>query len=238
LLRYVPDLAVVAHDDGSLAPNDIATIERHIRGVKVIRRLDSDKAVGTILAHFPKVRAYRAQIINSMELTDHALLAQKEKVIIINSDVLFLRQPDEVIQWISSDEGDVLCVYENEPYQQAAFLSRIGSPFPPHLTLGLVCLRKSIVDPSGIEEILNQVEPSDDPWYIGQNSLPALIAKKVDIGKIRFLDPTYYEASGAFTENAIFRHYWSSLASLNSQYFSDAARVIAELQSADGRGVD
>jgi hypothetical protein len=232
LLRFVPNVSVVVHDDGSLTTKDIATIKRHIEGIKVIRRCDADKAVGELLAPFPKTTAYRAKIINSLELTDHALLAGQEKIIITNSDILFLRRPDDVIHWIALDNGEVLCCYEDEPYQQAAFLSRTKSSFPPHLTLALVCLFKNIIDPGGIEELLKQVEQADEPWFIGQNSLPVLIGKRADSTKIRFLDRTLYEASGVFKEDAIFRHYWTSVSSLNSQYFADAAKVIAELKSA------
>src|ERR1017187_7503089 len=37
LLRFISDVAVVAHDDGSLTIKDIATIEHHIDGIRVIR---------------------------------------------------------------------------------------------------------------------------------------------------------------------------------------------------------
>jgi hypothetical protein len=231
LLRFVSDVAIVVHDDGSLTTNDIGTIKSHIKGIKVIRRHDADKAVGKLLAPFPRAANYRAKIINSLELTDHALLATKEKIIITNSDTLFLRRPDDVIRWIAAEDGDVLCVYEDKPWQQAAFLARANSSFPPHLTLGLICFYRNIVDPIGIEELLNQVEPTDDPWFFGQNSLPVLIGERVDKSKIRFLDQNLYEASAVFKEGAIFRHYWTSVGSLNSQYFADAAKVISELKS-------
>jgi hypothetical protein len=232
LLRFVSDVAVVVHDDGSLTTKDIATIEHHIEGIKVIRRGDADRIAEGFLARFPKTTTFRTEIINSLELTDHALLAGKEKLIITNSDTLFLRRPDDVIQWIAADDGDVLCAYEEKPIQQAEFLARMKSSFPPHLTLALVCLYKDIVDPTGIEDLLNQVQRTDELWFIGQNSLPVLIGNKVNSSKVRFLDQQLYEASGVFREGAIFRHYWTSIASLRSEYFADAARVVAELKSA------
>src|ERR1019366_346638 len=96
-LRFVSDVAVVVHDDGSLTPEDITTIERHIDGIKVIRRPDADEVMGRLLAAYPKTARYRSEVINSLELTDHALLASRERLIITNSDTLFLQRPDEVI---------------------------------------------------------------------------------------------------------------------------------------------
>jgi hypothetical protein len=237
LLRFVSDIAIVVHDDGSLTTKDIAAMKHHIEGIEVIRRCDADRIAAGIFARFPKTTAYRAEIANSLELTDHALLAGTTRLIITNSDTLFLQRPDEVIKWIADEGGDVLCVYEEQPSQQAEFLAQIRSSFPPHLTLGLVCLHKDIVDPAGIEEVLNQVEQENESWVpgswvIGQNTLAALIGKKVERGKIRFLDQTLYEASGVFREGAIFRHYWTSRVRLRPQYFADAAKVIAELKSA------
>jgi len=233
LLRFVSDLAVVVHDDGSLTPKDIITIERHIIGIKVIRRSEADKIVGKLLAPYPKTASYRSAVINSLELTDHALLAGRDRVIITNSDTLFLRRPDEIMQWIDAGDGKVLCVYEKQPVQQAEFLTRMQSSFPPHLTLALVCLYKPVVEPAGMDELINQVEQTDSPWFIGQNLLPVLIGKKVGGDKIKFLDSRLYQASGEFGEGAVFRHYWTSIVNLRPQYSADAAKVIAELKSDD-----
>lgn len=231
LLRFFSDLAVVVHDDGSLTPTDVATIERHIEEIRVIRRSEADRIMGNLLSSYPKTASYRSKVINSLELTDHALLASKEKLIIINSDTLFLQRPEEIIDWIAADRDTVLCVYEEKPHQQAEFLNRIGSTFPPHLTFALVCLRKSLVEPVEIEKIMSQVEPADSQWFIGQNLMPVLIGRKLSPDRIEFLDKNSYEASAEFREGAVFRHYWTSIANLRPQFFADARAVIAELKS-------
>lgn len=234
LLRFVADLAVVVHDDGSLTTEDVSRIEHHIVGIKVIRRREADEMVGKLLTPYPRTASYRAAVINSLELTDHALLASREKVIITNSDTLFLRRPEEVIRWIEADKDEVLCVYEKKPVQQAEFVAKRQSTFPPHLTLALVCLYKPVVEAADMEEIMNQIEPTDAPWFIGQNSLPVLIGKKVASDKIRFLDSQNYQASGEFEGAAVFRHYWTSIVNLRPQFSADAKKVIAELKSEDG----
>lgn len=234
LLRFVSDVAVVVHDDGTFTAEDVSTIERHIVGIKVIRRREADEIVGKLLTPYPRTASYRAAVINSLELTDHALLAGREKVIITNSDTLFLRRPEEVIRWIEADKDEVLCVYEKKPVQQAEFVAKRQSTFPPHLTLALVCLYKPVVAAADMEEIMNQIEPTDAPWFIGQNSLPVLIGKKVASDKIRFLDSQNYQASGEFEGAAVFRHYWTSIVNLRPQFSADARKVIAELKSGDG----
>ena len=231
LLRFVSELAVVVHDDGSLTEDDIVTIERHIAGIKVIRRKVADEIAAGLLALSPRTAAYRTSVINSLELTDHALLASREKTIITNSDTLFLQRPDALIRWITEDRGEVLCVYEKQPVQQAEFLTKMKSEFPPHLTLALVCLCKPVASAAEIEEIMLRVDEKDVPWFVGQNSLPVLIGRKLARDKIRFLDAELYQASGEFEGSAIFRHYWTSIVNLRSQFSVDARKVIAELRS-------
>src|SRR3569833_2664748 len=43
LLRFVSDLAVVVHDDGTLTEQDVSKLEHHIVGIKVIRRVEADE---------------------------------------------------------------------------------------------------------------------------------------------------------------------------------------------------
>lgn len=78
LLRFNPDLAVVLHDDGSLTPGDVRTIERHIQGIRIISRKDADAIADRVLVNCPRTRAYRAQVVNSLELTDHILLGDSQ----------------------------------------------------------------------------------------------------------------------------------------------------------------
>ena len=187
---------MVVHDDGSLTTKDIETIEHHIVGIKVIQRNEADRIVGKLLSPYPKTASYRSKVINSLELTDHGLLAGRDKAIITNSDTLFLRRPDEIIKWINADDSRVLCVYEKQPVQQAEFLTRMRSSFPPHLTLALVCLYKPVVELAAMEELISQVEPTDSPWFIGQNLLPVLIGRKMSEDEIKFLDSQLCQASG------------------------------------------
>ena len=231
LLRFVSDIAVVVHDDGSLTNKDIGVIQHHIRGIKVIRRSEADEILRDRLMPYPRTATYRAEVSNALELTDHAQLADKEKVIITNSDTLFLWRPHELIRWISATDRYVLCVYESHPVQQAEFLTRMESSFPPHLTLALVCFYRNMIDLADIEKLLGRVNPADSAWFIGQNSLPVLIGKKIESTRIEFLDRELYQASGVFTDGAVFRHYWTSIESLRPQYCAHAAKVIEELRS-------
>lgn len=232
LLRFKPNIAVVLHDDGSLTAADIRTLQHHIAGIRIIRRAESDMVFARAALKCPNSLAYRAQVINSLELTDHIMLGSGEKLIITNSDTLFLNRPDALLRWIDLPADEVLCVFESEPYQQAEYLARVKSDFPPHVTLGLVCFPRFEFDASEIEMLISQAGSSFDPWYLGQNTVPALLGRRFAHERVRFLDPDKYQASGVFGAGPIYRHYWSSLGVLNDQFFRDGASVIADLREA------
>jgi len=230
LLRFETQIAIILHDDGSLTSEDTQAIEHHIKGIRIIRRQEADLIADRAFKDFPRIQAYRAQVINSLELTDHLLIGSSEKLIITNSDTLFLERPDALIEWIAAPAHGIVCVYEEDPHQQVEFLAAVGSTFPPHVTLGLVCFPRFTLDASEIETLLARTYATFDPWFLGQNILPALLEMRGFGDLIQFLDPNAYQASGMFSWGAIYRHYWSSLDILNKQFFADGAEVIAALK--------
>lgn len=232
LLRFYDDVAIVAHDgDGTLTDADKNILQHHIEGIAIIDRNIADKQMEGILRPFPKCRKYRARILNSLELLDNGLLATTERIITMNSDVLFLRKPQELIQWLASGNNEIIYVHEDNPCTQKEFLEEIGCDFPPHFTLALACLYKEIIDPVLIENVLKKSKfARTHLWPLGQCIYPALLGNKSWKYKIRSFDKEKWASSGHFREGDIFRHYWSSTCRLAENHFSDFAKILGELR--------
>lgn len=225
-LRYFKDIAIVVHDDGSLSDRDKALLREHIKGIKIIDKRVADKKMEKILAYFPNSRRYRARIVNSMELFDNILLAEKDQIICMNSDILFSKEPSELIAWILNGNNEIRGVYEGKPFLQKEILTEYGSSFPPHVTLALACFYKQIFDFEFLETILAK---SKHDWCLGQNIYPLLFGNKSDEFKMHFFDKDEYQASGVFKYGAIFRHYWTSSGFFIDQQIADSKKVIDEL---------
>ena len=226
LLRYVGNLAVVVHDDGSLDTEDRALLKAHVPGVTFIDRESADAAMSTALARHPHCRKLRERVVNSLELFDNLLFARAPRLINMNSDVLFLDQPVELIRWIAGSDPSILGVFEAEPAEQAAFLARHGSSFPPHVTTALACLYPDTVDLDFVERILSTTTPD---WFTAQNVYPLLYERSAEKHTARFFDEQKYQASGIFEAGGIFRHYWSSTGKFTDVQATDSARVISDL---------
>ncbi len=237
LLRFYDDIAVIVHDDGTLNGKDNILLEKHVKGIRVIDKASADKKVGDALGGYKTCAKYRPSVINSMELLDFMLLAEKNKIICMNSDVLFLSKPEELINWALNCGNEIIGVYEDKPAYQRQFLSELGCDFPPNITLGLLCCYRDIFDPGLVESILARIEAEHIDrrfdkfiyWYYGQNIYPILIKNRSDIHKTSFFAKDKYQASGVFKDGAIFRHYWTSTGWFLNMQRNDSRMIIRDI---------
>lgn len=232
LLRFYNDISVVVHDgDDSFTKTDIYLLKKHIKGIKIIKRSVADKKMKLMLKDFPRIKRYRSMVVNSFELIDNLAFAKTRRIITMNSDVLFLKKPTELINWIKQSAPEIAYVYERKPAMQKEFLKEMNCDFSPHFTLALACVPKDILNFEIIEKTLARSKMvKSHPWLLGQCIYPMLLNARSWIHKSKTFNKSDYEASGVFKKNPVFRHYWSSLGTFLSLHITDAEKVIDELK--------
>lgn len=116
LLRYYADLTVYVHDDGSLLAEDKAMIRKHLPGVRIIDRAAADRAFAEKIndAFLAKVRT---SYTSYLKLFDPTLASTNKRIIIVDTDVLFLDRPETIIQW--AQNGGAPWFHQSEPWRQA-----------------------------------------------------------------------------------------------------------------------
>lgn len=226
LLRFHDDVAVVVHDDGSLDAHDASLLESHVEGVRLIRRASADAEMESQLSGRPASAGLRRKIVNALELFDNIVLARTERLVNLNSDVLFLGEPVELSRWLAGESRTVAGVFEETPAKQKDFLLRFGCPFPPHVTTALACIPRDIFDAAFVEEILEKTECD---WFTAQNVYPLLYHRFVERYPVHFFPQDRYQSSGVFPEGAAFRHYWTSTGWFTELQTRDSERVTNEL---------
>jgi hypothetical protein len=136
LLRFVRELAVVVHSDGSLTDRDISSIAAHVPGARFIRHDEADQRADASLRDSPFLTRWRATDAAYRRLIDIELWRQGEKIVILDADVLIYKEPREVIRWIASgtlpfllgqpSNGPVLSADTRVPeHVQAQFLRHV-----------------------------------------------------------------------------------------------------------------
>lgn len=103
LWRFLDDApcSVVVQSDGSLTPTDCDLLKRHVRGIEIRHKSDCDAVLGSVLP--TSVRRWLPSAEKTCFLLPlkllHVLYAYPGRyVILLDSDVLFLRPPIEAVK--------------------------------------------------------------------------------------------------------------------------------------------
>jgi hypothetical protein len=97
-LRYHDDVAVYVHDDGSLRAEDKDLIRRHLIGVNIVDRAAADARFERMVSD-PFLHTVRKSYSSYLKLFDPTLTGSHARIVLLDSDTLFLQRPDAVIGW-------------------------------------------------------------------------------------------------------------------------------------------
>lgn len=138
-LRYKDDVRVVVHNDGSLDEKLQSLLHQHIPGSEVFSvRENPDNFDELAKLDF---NVYKAKGVYTR--------SKGNKIIMLDSDMIFLRKPSEILAWIDGDE-DVrlygLDIFENHSkYIEITARSEL-TEIAPCFNAGLVCFFKEDLD--------------------------------------------------------------------------------------------
>lgn len=97
-LRFYNDVAVIVHDDGSLKTKDYEVIQHHLPDVQIISRQLADETFQSRV-NDQFLNKVRTSYTSYLKLFDSTLFSEDKKIIILDTDTLFLKRPDYIINW-------------------------------------------------------------------------------------------------------------------------------------------
>jgi hypothetical protein len=100
-LRYYADIAVYVHDDGSLLEEDKELIRKHVPGARIIDRAWADQIFADKIGDEFLMKV-RKSYTSYLKLFDPTLVSTNKRIIIVDTDVLFLNHPKAIIHWAQS----------------------------------------------------------------------------------------------------------------------------------------
>ena len=227
-LRFYNDVTIVVHDDGSLTKKDKDTIKKHIRNINIIDRGYADVKINKILDQYPNCRRYRDAFVNALQLFDYTLLCESNKIVSLDSDILFFKKPDTLIDWLR-DGKNIVYFWEEEPWGTREFLAKINrDDCFVGVNIGFMCFYKETMNLELIEQIMSEVEIFD--WQTGQGVYTILL-KKQEKHELSYFDPSQYQDWSRFRDGQTARHYFFSAGS-SDIYLSDWKKIVRELSNA------
>lgn len=160
------------HDDGSLPELARNELRAHFPNARLILRPEADGEVVPTLAGFPRCLEFRKTNMLSLKLFDFRHYLRSERMLLIDSDVLFFSEPKELLRRIESPDyqfnsvnADVSSAYTVDPAEVKA---RFGFDLQPCFNSGLGLIHRDSLRLEWIEEFLGLPGIVGHFWRIEQ----------------------------------------------------------------------
>jgi hypothetical protein len=221
------DLVLNLVDDGSLRSEQ----EQHLRrlfpsGVtrwkhEVAAELDQHLPV----SRFPVLRQRWSDYTNIRKLTDIHLGSSGTKLV-LDSDMLFFRRPDELLAWCDQPDGPCLMVdcVESYGYSRGLMQELAGWPIPPLLNVGICGLASELINWEELEywcQIL--VEREGTSYYLEQALAAMLAARTTPTVMPRSRYITFPTRQQTLVGEGVLQHY---VADSKPWYFGEAWKLV------------
>ena len=181
------------HIQGTCTAVMLRRFRQHVPGARLIPQDQADARVREVLGdRYPRLVEARRQSPFMMKLIDPVLLAQTERIVILDSDVLFFREPRELCAHVDNAPADTW-LFQRDPAStynltEADAASAFGIRLPERVNSGIAVVPRSLVDLDLCERLLEHPDVRRPSGWIEQ-TLFALCAGAR--GRVEYLSPSY-----------------------------------------------
>jgi hypothetical protein len=222
---------VIIHDDGSCTPSDLASISAVVPFATIVPRADADRRLHQQLEAFPKTRDLRSTFPLLLKLTDTTLLKSSPQCLVLDCDLLFFREPAEILTWSAAPEHNLFLtdISDASAVPPAQINSLLGVNMLENLNSGLCALRPDFLDLELMERALTKTALIDAPrrWTVEQTLFAILAGQRSS----KLLPSRYLVSSEKRApKSTVMRHYIGKVR--DSFYAEGLAAVASDVRSA------
>jgi hypothetical protein len=177
--------ALCIHDDGTLKEEQFKTLAAHFPAARMISKKDADVVVFPALAPYPRCLHFRQTNQLAPKVFDFAHFLQSERMLLLDSDVLFYEEPKELLRRVEDKSytkntvnADVASAYTVTPdvarqYLKTNLIERFNS--------GLGLIHQSSIRLDWIEEFLAAPGIVDGHFWRIEQTLYALCSSRFGV---------------------------------------------------------
>lgn len=177
-------IRIVVQDDGSLTREQAHSLATLFPGSRLQTAADATERLDRALpaGRFPTLRAHRIPYPHLRKLTDvHAGTAEGWKIV-LDSDMLFWREPTALLEWLESANRpfhmrDCETSYGYPPQRLEALC---GNKVADRVNVGMTGLDSGAIDWERVELWTRELLETDGPSYYLEQALIAMILAGVD----------------------------------------------------------
>lgn len=214
-------------DDGSLKPEQEKQLRRLFPSGVTRSKLEMAEKIHQQLpeSHFPILRQRWVDYINIRKLTDIHLGSCGIKLV-LDSDMLFFRRPDELLAWWDQPIGPCLMsdCKESYGYSRELMEELAGAPIPPLLNVGICGLASELIDWEELEYWCQTLVEREGTSYYLEQALVAMLAARSSptvMPRSRYI--TFPTQQQTLAGEGVLQHY---VADSKPWYFGEAWRPL------------
>jgi hypothetical protein len=205
---------VFIHDDGTLPDEAGMQLREIFPNVTIVRCEEADEKVLPALQDMPLARRFRASHPVGRKVFDAAEFASGPRYILLDSDVLFFRRPEEILNWTDNPNDECWFIQGTDEHSLVTLeVARdlFGVNLWPWVNTGICLMQKAALDTAFCERVLERL-PQTNPPSVAR-TLFTLCASRHDRGGL--LSPRYEVAGAARgASDVVARHYPGALRDL------------------------
>lgn len=211
-LRFAhQDVTPIMHSDGSLTREDAALLQHHFPGMVVHDKSRSDEIIRTKIPadKYPHLNGLSNTYVLGARLASFHLDSVAEKIMILDSDVLFLERPTELLNYCHRQSPSIVAMKDIKPAYAAPCeeMSRVLGLNIPDLVNGGLCVIPRYT-PEMIDWIEKMLNAMPDAWrknYFLEQTLLAIVAAREGITLLTEKD--YRIECDRYNQPALCLHY-------------------------------
>ena len=183
----------VVHVQGECTATMTRRFRHHVPDARLIVQSEADARVGEALSdRYPRLFEARRQSPFMMKLIDPVVLGSAERIVILDSDVLFFREPCELRAHVERAPAETW-LFQQDPSStynltEADAASAFGIRLPERVNSGIAVVPRTLVDFDLCERLLEHPDVRRPSGWIEQ-TLFALCAGAR--GRVEYLSPSY-----------------------------------------------
>lgn len=169
-------------DDGTFNEPLLETINRLLPNATIYLNSDIEANLSKLLPEqqFKKLRNKRSTYPHIRKLTDIHTLNRQEWKLVLDSDMLFYKNPEEIINWLKTPKTPIHMVDCEESYGYSSNLMETlaGAEIPELLNVGVIGLNSNTIDWNNIENWISILEKEEGETYFLEQAISAMIVAK------------------------------------------------------------
>lgn len=169
-------------DDGTLTEEDVAAASRSLRRLRVVRKKESDALLEPVLASRPFLRKTTLEHPVFRRAFLLPLIEPGDRLICIDTDILFFAPPREILAWAQAPAADTACfMYDPVTYYspgEEILSAWMGRPIRPHVNGGLILYPRGWLDYDFSENLVREFfDFPSRTWHLEQALVAANLTK-------------------------------------------------------------